>query len=182
MPFFPPEPELRSASEPEMVDRWDPVNGNFPGFLGVPVSVQVESIRTDRLAITMDQFRAFPEGFKAELSAIARPGHTLDDRGLHPERTMGPRRLRIGLEFSDGRRGYLTRDIEPEGVFPIRYHGGGGSPFRIRLRLWVHAIPAPGEMDLVVSWADEGLAETRLAIPTDRIIEAISLVSPVWDD
>ena len=168
--------------EPEVDDRWDPVNGNFPGFLGVPVSVQGDSIRTDRVAITLDQFRAFPEGFKADLLAIARPGHTLDDRGMHPERTMGPGRLRIGLEFSDGRRGYLTRDIEPRGAFPIRYHGGGGSPFRIRLRLWVHAVPPPGQMDLVVAWSDEGVPETRLGIPTGQIIEALGRVGPVWDE
>lgn len=182
MPFFPPEPEPHAPVEPEMVDRRDPVNGNFPGFLGDPVSLQVDPIRTDRLAITLDQFRAFPGGFKAELLAIARPGRTLDDRGMHPERTMGAGRLRIGLEFSDGRRGYLTRDIEPRGAFPIRYHGGGGSPFQIRLRLWVQAVPAPEQMDLVVAWTDEGVPETRLAIPTDEIIDAIGRVAPVWDD
>lgn len=182
MSFFPPEPQQPAPIERVMVDRWDPVNGNFPGFLGLPVSIQVDPIRTNRLAITMDQFRAFPEGFKAELLAIARPGRTLDDRGIHPERTMGPGRLRIGLEFSDGRRGYLTHGTEPRGAFPVRYHGGGGSPFRIRLRLWVHAVPAPGQMDLVVAWADEEVPETRLTIPTDQIVEAISLVSSVWED
>lgn len=165
-----------------MVDRWDPVNGNFPGFLGVPVSVQVEPIRTDRLAITMDQFRAFPEGFKVELLAIARPGHTIDDRGMHPDRPMGPGRLRIGLEFSDGRRGYLTRDMVHRGAFAIRYLGGGGSHFQIRLRLWVRAVPAPGHMDLVVAWADEEVPESRLVIPTDEIIEAISRVASIWTD
>ena len=146
------------------------------------MSVEVEPIRTDRLAITTDQFRAYPEGFNAELVAVARPGHTLDERGMHPDRTMGPGRLRIGLEFSDGRRGYLTRDIAPQGAFAIRYRGGGGSPFRIRMRLWIHAVPSPGPMDLGVAWADEELYETRLAIPTDGIIDAIERVGPIWTD
>lgn len=182
MSFFPPEPEARAPVEPEMVDRWDPANGNFPGVLGVPVSIPVEPVRTDRLAITMDQFRAFPEGFNADVLVIARPGHTLDERGIHPDRVMGPGRLRIGLEFSDGRRGYVTRAIAPQGAFAIRYRGGGGSPFRIRQRLWVHAIPAAGHMDLVVAWSDEGVSETRLGIPSDQIIAAVGRVRPVWEE
>lgn len=182
MSFFPPEPEPPAPIEPEMLDRLDPANGNFPGVLGFPVSIPVEPVRTDRLAITMDQFRAFPGGFDADLLVIARPGHTLDERGIHPDRMMGPGRLRIGVEFPDGRRAYVTRTIAPQGAFAIRYRGGGGSPFRIRQRLWVHAIPAPGHMDLVVAWADERVPESRLAIPADQIIEAISLVSRVWED
>jgi hypothetical protein len=182
MSFFPPEPEPAPSSEPEMVDRWDPANGNFPGYLGVPVSMDVEPIRTERLAITLDRFRGFPGGFKAELIAIARPGHTLDERGMHPDRTMGPGRLRIGLQFSDGRRGYSTRDIAPQGAFAIRYRGGGGSPFQFRTRLWIHAVPSPGPMDLVVAWADEDLPETRLSIPTEGIIDAVSRVAPVWGE
>lgn len=182
MSFFPPEPEPTSTPDPERVDRWDPLNGNFPGYLGVPVSVDVEPVRTDRLAITMDQFRAFPEGFKADLLAIARPGHTVDERGMNPDRTMGPGRLRIGLELSDGRRGYLTRDMVNGGAFAIRSRGGGGSPFHIRQRLWVHAVPGPGHMDLFVAWADEDVPESRLIIPTDEIIEAISRVAPIWTD
>ena len=165
-----------------MVDRWDPLNGSFPGYLGVPVSVDVEPIQTDRLAITLDQFRAFPEGFKADLLAIARPGHTVDERGMNPDRTMGPGRLRIGLEFSDGRRGYLTRDMVHRGAFAIRSRGGGGSPFQIRQRLWVHAEPAPGAMEFIIAWADEDVPETRLSIPTKDIIEAISRVGPIWDE
>ena len=46
----------------------------------------------------------------------------------------------------------------------------------------VHATPAPGQMDLVVAWADEELYETRLAIPTDGIIDAIERVGPIWTD
>jgi hypothetical protein len=180
MSFFPPEPESQAPNEPEMVDRRDPANGNFPGFLGTPVSIQVDPLRTDRLAITMDEFRAFPDGFNAALLVIARPGHTVDERAIHPDRVMGPGRLRIGLEFSDGRRGYLTRDPDPQGAFAIRFRGGGGSQFRVRQRLWVHAIPAPGQMDLVVAWRDEGMPETRLGIPTDHIIDAIGRVAPVW--
>lgn len=182
MSFFPPEPEATSRPEPEMVDRRDPVSGNFPGYLGVPVSVEIEPIRTDRVAITMDQFRAFPEGFEAELLVIARPGHSVDERGMNPDRSMGPGRLRIGLEFSDGRRGYLTRDMVHRSAFAIRSRGGGGSPFRIRQRLWVHAVPAPDHMDLVVAWADVGVPETRQTIPTDAIIRAIEGVGPVWID
>ncbi len=181
MSFFPPEPEPTSSRDAEMVDRWDPVNGDFPGFLGVPVSIELEPIRTDRLAITMDQFRAFPEGFNADLLAIARPGHTVDERGMNADRSMGPGRLRIGLEFSDGRRGYLTRDMVHRGAFAIRSRGGGGSPFQIRQRLWVHAVPAPGRMDLIVAWADEGVPETRLGVPADQIIDAIGRVGPIWE-
>ena len=70
MSFFPPEPERQAPVEPEMVDRWDPANGNFPGVLGVPVSIPVPPLRAHRLAITMDQFRVFPEGFNADVSVI----------------------------------------------------------------------------------------------------------------
>ena len=182
MSFFPQEPEHDFRRQPELVDRLDPLSGNFPGYLGVPVSVEVEPIRTDRLAITLDQFRAFPEGFTADLLAIARPGHTVDERGMNPDRSMGPGRMRIGLEFSDGRRGYLTRDMVHGGAFAIRSRGGGGSPFQIRQRLWVHAVPAPGHMDLVIAWTDEELPESRLVIPADEIIGAISRVAPVWDE
>lgn len=165
-----------------MVDRWDPADGNFPGHLGLAVSAVVEPIRTDRLAITMDQFRAFPDGFDAELCVIARPGHSVDERGMHPDRVMGPGRLRIGIEFSDGRRGYVSRDPAPQGAFTIRHRGGGGSPFRIRQRLWVHAVPVLEQMDLVVSWSDEGVPETRLGIPTAHLIDAIGRVAPVWTE
>ena len=165
-----------------MVDRWDPVNGNFPGYLGVPVAVEVEPIRTERLALTMGQFRAFPGGFKSGLITIARPGHSVSERGMNPQPEMGPGRLRLGLEFSDGRRGYPMFDRVQGAAFTIAHRGGGGSPFRIRNRLWIPAVPSPGPMDVVVAWADEGVPETRLSIPTKDIIEAISRVAPIWDE
>jgi hypothetical protein len=37
-------------------------------------------------------------------------------------------------------------------------------------------------MDLIVAWADEEVPESRLVIPTDEIIEAISRVAPIWTD
>ena len=101
---------------------------------------------------------------------------------MHPDQTMGPGRLRIGLLFSDGTRGYLMRDVVQQGDFAIRCRGAGGSQFQIRRRLWVRAVPAPGQMDLFAGWADEGVPETRLAIPTDEIIDAIGKVDPVWPD
>jgi hypothetical protein len=36
-------------------------------------------------------------------------------------------------------------------------------------------------MDLIVAWADEDVAETRLGVPTDQIIDAIGRVGPIWD-
>jgi hypothetical protein len=70
--LFPPQPRGDSGLDPEVIDRWDPVSGNFLGYLGVPVSIEVDPVRTDRLAITMDQFRAYPGGFKTEVVAVAR--------------------------------------------------------------------------------------------------------------
>ena len=182
MSFFPPEPEPVTPAEPEMVDRLDPLAGNFPGYLGVPVSLELDPIRTEHLAITMDHFRAFPGGFYATLITIARPGHMIEDRGIHPGRATGPGRLRIGLELSDGRRGYVMRDRVDGSAFAIAWRGSGGGPFRFRHQLWVRVVPPHGPMDLVVAWADEDLPETRLTIATDALIDAIGSVSPVWDD
>ncbi len=180
MSFFPTEPTSTAKPERGLVDRWDPRSGNFPGFLGIPVSVEVEPYRTDDFAFTMDQFRAFPEGFRAAMTVIARPGLRLHEDLEYPNRAPG--RLRVGIEMSDGRRGYEFDERSPGGDFFIWSRGRSSSPFRHRLRLWVHAIPPPGPMELVVTWPDVGLTEARVSIATEAIVGAISRAAPVWGD
>lgn len=59
MSLFPPEPALDPVLDPEMIDRWDPLSGNFPG---VPRDAGVDRSRSGadrRLAITTDEFKAY---------------------------------------------------------------------------------------------------------------------------
>lgn len=168
-------------------DPYDPVVGQIPRVLGFPVAIPGNVIRTEGLAISMDQFIVFREGFIATIRAIGRPGHLAEVdlfRALSGRPDIHPsEQILWNLKFSDGRRGQ-TGVVEPEeaGSFLIIPKGGGGTRNAQRSQSWVYAIPSPGPMTFIVSWEAGGLAETSVQIDASAIVAAAQQVEPSWLD
>ena len=58
---------------------------------------------------------------------------------------------------------------------------GVGTTARFDQRFWVRPLPPPGPVGLIVEWKTRGIAETRVEIPAEAIIEAASRATRIWE-
>lgn len=152
--------------------------GVFPNELGVPVSIQGAVMVFDQIAFAFDQYRVFPEGFLVMMRILQRDP-TVDGfdrripRSLSGDPEMAPAEgpLMLGLEFSDGRKGYIDSLGVQDADFSFGMRGGGGGSDAASYRLWVRATPAPA-MVVHLCWSGGGLDETQLRIDSRTLVEA----------
>jgi hypothetical protein len=157
--------------------------------LGVGVPLRVIFVRTEALAILVDQVVAYTTGFSFRLAGRRRAGATLaDERGF--EQALSPHhgdmdRLLVGIEFADGSKATnLTHgptDSESQG--PVLMTGGGGAGGgRFDFQYWVWPLPPDGPLAFVIQWADQGIELTRVSTDPSPIREAGALSEPLWPE
>jgi len=172
--------------------------GTVPGV----VPLELVLAQTGRAAVFITHLAGYPEGFQFELVAIAAAGDdqetVLDPMlfGLHRRRLrpgdgdIPEDMLRIGVQFSDGRKatntsGFPERrpDYEnpPEG--PVMHSGdGGGHEHRWHQSLWVWPLPPPGPLALVCQWPAAGIPLTRHELDAQLILDAAARAQVVFPD
>jgi hypothetical protein len=160
----------------------------------LPGVVAVERIlgRSDDAVVAVGAIAAYPNGFEFTLAAILR----VERRGavlphlhaLDPDDPVPDRFLRLGVEFSDGRRATNLPSMPPadpisEPARPMLMpRGGGGGPRRNDATYWVFPLPPPGPLALVCEWPAYGIGESRVELDAALILDASTRAVRLWPD
>lgn len=188
MRFFrkspPPEPALEPA--PRQVHHpWHPPEAELPGI--VPIST-LHFDRSEQAAVAIIGIAAYARGFEFFLARRIRPGTPGLDQDPTPEmrrrRHRAPEDFPVSVRFSDGRTatgGRSRGDSEPTGPL-LQPRGGGGTSHSQLLRWWVWPLPPPGPLEFICQWPVYGIAETRIGIDGQLILDAARQSVQLWPE
>jgi outer membrane lipoprotein-sorting protein len=169
-----------------------PPRPHHPGppedVLGAPAPLEAVLARTPAVVVAVDRVVAYPTGFELHLTVRTgdqrAPGTV--ERG-HPRSWGGSwafpgESLRFGVAFSDGRAAFASnfRDLPSADGLTLLPISGSGTSGRFDQRFWVEPLPPPGPLGLVVHWPVHGLAETRVDVSADAILDAASRAAVLW--
>jgi hypothetical protein len=177
-----PEPE------PEHVEhRPPPWSGAPDNVLPVGVALNAVLVRTDEVAITITDARAYPTGIAFGVSMVRRVAPR--PPGDHPFLIHGPGEggdARFGVGFSDGRRAVFDqRWADPAGDPPairIGSSGGGGGGRRWHVRMWLWPLPPEGPLTFALTWPDQGIGETTVEVDSAPLRQAAARAVELWPD
>ena len=192
MRFFeavpPPEP-------PERPSRHRPAWMKPEAVLPGTAAVERILARSDEAVVAVNGMAGYPAGFEFTLTAVLRVerrGGSLTSHAhwLDPDDPLPDRFLRVGVEFSDGRRatnvshrGHFPADPSAEPGAPmLMMHGGGGSGRRQDLTYWVWPLPPPGPLAIVCEWPVYAIGESRIEIDAAVILDASARAIQLWPD
>jgi hypothetical protein len=177
---LPPRPALqRRVPRP-----WNPPEAEFPAI--VPIDT-LQFDRSEQAAIAIIGISAYTQGFEIFMARCLRPDGPGLDEDLTPEmlRRRGTDRLSrpfFRLLFSDGTKAVSDRpraESEPTGPI-LRPHGGGGTSHSQFLRWWAWPLPPAGPLQFVCQWPMYGIAETRVGIEAQLILDAARRSVRLW--
>jgi hypothetical protein len=194
MSFFEPLPPM---PDPAALHQWEPPFWDRPseGVLGALVPLGLELHRDSDLVLFLDHARAYPNGFVLAIEHLGNPRVA----ALPAWRSGPPTMPRLGVEFSDGRRGgdradlfpgaganwvAMSRSLAPGAPPPqgpiVRPVGGGTGPHRGAASFWVYPLPPAGELRVHVEWPARHVPELMVAIDVAPILAAAPRAVEVW--
>jgi hypothetical protein len=191
MSFFeplPPEPpRVEHTWRPPLWDR--PSEGTLPAV--VPVHQTV--VRTDELVVEIELVRVYPNGFTVGLMALGDPRS--DERITTKLMGFGHGRggeagfPRLGVRFADGRTAgreshgrSVTRDDRGMPTEPlVRMTSGGGGSSGMRTEFWIHPLPPPGPVEVIVGLPTLDDLEQSVIVDGDMIIDASRRAQVIWE-
>ncbi|MBS2965192.1 hypothetical protein KGA66_19235 [Actinocrinis puniceicyclus] len=186
---FPQPPPPEPAPEPPR-PAWMKPEFVVPGS----VAADLVLVRTDEVAVTLGLLRAYTTGFEFTVDTRSRR------RGQHHRIGAGPRRylmqmqgtdtedrLRVGLEFSDGRRAELGAprphpDQVTADTLVVHPCGGGGSDRSSHERYWVYPLPTPGPLSFIATWPAFGITEARIELEAEAVLSAAARAIVLWPE
>lgn len=184
---FPRPPRPEPVPEPPR-PAWVKPEFEVPGS----VAVDMVLLRTDEVAVTLGLLRAYSTGFEFTVDTRSRRA------GQHHRLGMVHRRyamqdgesedgLRLGLEFSDGRRAEVEAsrahpDQAASDAIIVHPAGGGGSDRSWHQRYWVYPLPPPGRLLFLATWPAFGVTEARAEIEADAILAAAARTIVLWPE
>lgn len=137
-PPRPAVPEPRRYRQPPWIEA---PSGTLPGVAALTCILA----QTDKVAVCVTQFAAYPTGFEFDIVTMSNnDGHGLDPLMFHARHGMHggaggalpPELLRFGMQFSDGSKvtnmGGFSHDRQPppEPIMNARGGGGGAGGWR----------------------------------------------------
>ena len=184
MRFFRKPPPPRPALHRRVPRPWNPPEAEFPAI--VPIDT-LHFDRSEQAAIAIIGISAYTQGFEIFMARCLRP----DGPGLDEDPTPEMLRRRgadplsrpfFSLLFSDGRKAVSDGprgESEPAGPI-LRPHGGGGTSHSQFLRWWAWPLPPAGPLEFVCQWPMYGIAETRVGIDAQLILDAARRSVRLW--
>jgi hypothetical protein len=174
-------------------------------FVAGVVPVELILARNDEAAISLTRFAAYPAGFELDVELVTRRSVPEDSFELLYRGPRGggeelpPELVRIGIEFSDGRRttslggmmdGSSTsvhaldreQSRDPETEITMTPASGGGSDRHSYQTYWVWPLPPEGPLKFVCEWPAFGIAETSVELDSALIRDASQRAVSVWAD
>jgi hypothetical protein len=199
MPFFeplPPRPEPSTQPTGWRPPLWDRPS---EAIMGAPVALAALLAKTERLAVAVGHFAAYPNGFTFHLTINGNPMTPRDP--MRHGVMMGPpgmrRGPRVGFEFADGSRApeggplpfqgqlmraHAGRDDSGIPTTPVLMSlGGGGGTDGYAMRFWCFPLPPAGPMRVYLEWADADIAETMLTLDATAIVDAAPNAITLWE-
>jgi hypothetical protein len=187
MSFFeprdPPEP-VDPSPQPYVPPIW---TGPSRLELGSLAPIELLLAKTDDIAVTLDTFRCYRNGFSMNLGFQVRPGAMSDDDLGVPMhfRRAAPR---LGVEFADGRRtGRRANPMEvPKDELGVPTEpviwpgGGGGGQERWDWRMWVWPLPPRGDLTFHFAWPERDVEEAQHIIDGDLMVDASERSIQLW--
>jgi hypothetical protein len=171
--------------------------------IGKTVALNLVVGRSDKAALWIPAVTAYLDGFEFDVELRYR----FDDEELdhpfflrhHPRRRhrareegLDPHLLRLGIQFSDGRKATNLEsrmsfgpsgelDETPEGPV-LSPRGGGGGDGRWRQEFWVWPLPPEGPLAFVCEWPAADIPETRNEIDSAVVRDAAAGAVVLWSD
>jgi hypothetical protein len=201
VPFFErPQGEQDDDDESFDEDFSDP----HDRYLGGVVPLELLVARSDTAAIAIRNLVAFADGFEFNLKVWVRnpprrrPGRRrprfhgpilLELYDVADGEELPGEFLRFGIEFPDGAR--ITNldespwSLSPDATEPahgMESRSGGGSDAEYEQEYWVWPLPTRGTLSFVCEWPAYDIAETRVDIDAQLVIDAADRAQPVWPD
>jgi hypothetical protein len=180
----PPEP-VRSPSRPPWMRSETVIPGSVPA--------EVIVVRTEQVAVAVGSVRAYPNGFEFTVHVRMRredetawpgAGDPFDRQQRDPQGREDP--LRLGILYADGRRTATTSrrwplgDDTDNGDLILHSGGGGGGGRNWDSEFWVHPLPPPGPVTLIISWLKYGIGEASTELDGGAIAEAATRAVVLW--
>jgi hypothetical protein len=182
---------------PEQLEQWhrrmSPPENEFPAAVGLTALLG----RTDDAAVGITKFEAFSTGFQFTLAVrlrrarpeLARGGLLMLLDPHHPGIEIPlPKRLLLGLEYSDGRRASTLQDIRTGGPLAVpggqeltlAQHGGSGGDRSADETFWVSPLPPTGPVTFVLAWPAFDIPESRTVLDSAPIRAAADHSQLLW--
>jgi hypothetical protein len=183
-PPVPDEPEPRRYRRPPWFGAPE---GTLPGV----AALERVLARTDRVAVCVARFAAYPTGFELEVVTMAAADEDLDPMLFHSPRRVGPgdlppELLRLGIQFADGTKATNTAgfpgDQGPPAGPVMLGGGGGGGGGNWRQSQWVWPLPPPGPLVLVCEWPAMEIPLTRTELDAQPILDAAARAQVIFTD
>ena len=188
-----PEREQQEIEEHERTPFFEPPRDE----LGVVVPLNALLGRSETAVVALSHAVAYSDGVALNFIAIVRgmkPSNVhefLQAQHMWGGEDLSDAFLRLGVEFSDGRRvsniGGHRHDLgdDPEGpiLWPQAGGGGGGSGTRIEIRpaCWMWPLPPPGALALSCEWPAAGILFTTVEVDADTIRAASEQATALWN-
>jgi hypothetical protein len=196
--FFEPPPPLPEPPPETPRPRWA---GASDAEIGRAVALNLMLGRSDKAALWVSAATVYTDGFEFDVQIRHRLDEgLLDDpfsmyayhsRRRSPEEGLDPGLLRLGIQFSDGRKatnlpGRMPfrgdSDGPPEGPILWSAGGGGGGGGRWYQGFWVWPLPPEGTLAFVCEWPLADISETRSEIDSSLLSEAAAEAAALWPE
>ncbi|WP_423917165.1 hypothetical protein ACPEEZ_07875 [Frigoribacterium sp. 2-23] len=203
MTFFPEvtQPDDDDVSEPYVAPEWAaPPSGWLPGRIGISAVLA----STDDVAVTISGLAVYRTGLQLEVHWLLRNrGQGRRDWGALMNRFEGgrwgppvadPNRgIRFGVVLDDGTKAVtepglgFRHDIAEtpeEASLVLAERGGSGddSLYTTTAHLWAWPLPPDGRLEIVVSWPEFGITESRYVLDGLGLATASGQARPLWTD
>jgi hypothetical protein len=194
--FFDPPPLEPPRERPPR----PPWTGERDAVVGKTVALNLVIGRSDKAALWIPAITAFLDGFEFEIAMRYRLEGEFDHPLLlvhHRRREasaegLDPGLLRLGVQFSDGRKATnvdslmpfpMPRepDEPPEGPVLLERDGSGGAG-RWHQGFWVWPLPPRGPLAFVCEWPAADISETRNEIDSALVRDAAADAIMLWSD
>ncbi|MFS2088260.1 MULTISPECIES: hypothetical protein [Micrococcaceae] len=197
MSFFDdlPEPPVRQPLTQPAQPEWSgPPSGELPGVVSPGGFV----LRGANAVVALKMVEVFSTGCLLDLVWCVRRSNESDQEWRDVmERSFqrpGLPGIMIGAGLPDGRKAFAgaTRPSmfegseEVTGPVLVEWGGAGGSAGDQQAegsaRYWLWPLPAEGELKIVAKWDNQGLAESTLTVPGERLATAREAVRGYWSE
>jgi hypothetical protein len=191
----PPEPPPEPPGRPWV--------GARDAVVGRTVALNLVLGRSERAALWIPALTGYVDGFEFDIELRHQPDEEELEHPFFPGRRRPRRRrtagegldpdlLRLGIQFSDGRKAtnidwatpsrmHGAPDEPPEGPVLLPRSGGGGGG-RWRQGFWVWPLPPEGALAFVCEWPAADIPETRNEIDSALVREAAAGAVVLWSD
>ena len=178
----------------------------MPGRNVKPVALAFDAIlvQREKLAMYVNGVNVYPNGFTLTVNTLRRQSESAGSQdpvsrspnpfgSRHYRGVAAPAEdlegvLRLGVRFADGRsavaegHGVWRGDAEPSAPPTVNAFSGHGNESEWVQGLWVWGVPEEGDVDVVYSWVDEDVPESRFGLDGDVLREAATRAVTLWDE